>query len=74
MYKLQMYLFVDVTKEQLLTLFAKTYFYKLFYQQGVIGGQHDFLNPIVVVFDWMAITCSNLTIETLEQGVKYVQS
>ena len=23
---------------------------------------------------YLAITCSNLTIETLEQGVKYVQS
>ena len=28
----------------------------------------------IQIFTYLAITCSKLTMETLEQGVKYVQS
>ena len=33
-----------------------------------------FLLTSIVIKSQLAITCSKLTIETLEQGVKYVQS
>ena len=34
----------------------------------------DFLKALFFIYSQPAITCSKLTIETLEQGVKYVQS
>ena len=38
------------------------------------GQTHLFLNKLHRVISQPAITCSKLTIEILEQGVKYVQS
>ena len=35
---------------------------------------HMFFKVILIIISQPAITCSKLTIETLEQGVKYVQS
>ena len=41
------------------------------YQQFQISGENAHL---VTLLSQPTITCSKLTIETLEQGVKYVQS
>ena len=35
---------------------------------------HMFFQVILIIISQPTITCSKLTIETLEQGVKYVQS
>ena len=43
-------------------------------QRSFADSNHKFFNQIVLVLSQPAITCSKLTIETLDQGVKDVQS